>query len=281
MKQTAPSATRVLATLRHFPIIGSDLHVGADSTSLHGSVFGLVVGVLGLFYGAQGVTQTAEQTMSTVWNIPQVERPGFLPRLGRSINGLLVIGSTFLINAFVSGYVTGSGRSWLLRVPITGVLLALNIVAYFLAFRVLTPKSVRTVALRPGAILGGIVFTVLITAGTGLVEHVLSNKSNTYGAFGSVIGIVAFLGLLAKLSVYAAELNPVLERRLYPRQFLVGEPTEADEQAWHDIVHQQRRRDDERIGVGFGEAAPTEAFIDARQPGDDDPQPQPDDIRGH
>ncbi|MDP9092498.1 MAG: YihY/virulence factor BrkB family protein [Actinomycetota bacterium] len=264
----------LLATLRHFPIIGSDLHVGAGPSSLHGSVLGLAVGVVGMFYGAQGVTQTAEQTMSTVWNIPQVERPGFLPRLGRSVSGLLVIAATFLLNAFVTGYATGSGRSWALRVPIIAVLLALNVLAYLLAFRVLTPKQVRTRALRPGAVVGGVAFTALITLGTGLVEHTLSNKSNTYGAFGSVIGIVAFLGLLAKLSVYAAELNPVLDRRLYPRQFLVGEPTEADEQVWHDIVHQERRRGDQRIGVGFGEAAPAEVSADARQPGDDDPQPR-------
>ena len=44
-----------------------------------------------------------------------------------------------------------------------------------------------------------------------------------------MIGIVTFLLLLAKLSLYAAELNPVLSRDLYPRALpLGGEPTEAD-----------------------------------------------------
>jgi hypothetical protein len=40
--------------------------------------------------------------------------------------------------------------------------------------------------------------------------------------FGSVIGIVTFLLLLAKLSLYAAELNPVRERTLYPRSLPFG-----------------------------------------------------------
>lgn len=124
------------------------------------------------------------------------------------------------------------------------------------------------------------VFTALITAGTGLLQNVVSDKSNTYGAFGTVIGIVAFLGILAKVSIYAAELNPVLERRLYPRQFLVGDPTAADEQVLHDIAHQERQREDQRIGVGFGNAAPDEAATDAQQPDDDARQPQLDTASG-
>ena len=63
--------------------------------------------------------------------------------------------------------------------------------------------------------------------GTGLVTHQLKHADATYGAFGTVIGIVAFLLLLAKLSMYAAELNPVLARRLYPRALPTAEPTEA------------------------------------------------------
>jgi len=65
-----------------------------------------------------------------------------------------------------------------------------------------------------------VVFTLLTTLGTGLINHQLRNASGTYGNFGSVIGLVAFLLLLAKLSVYAAELNCVLDKKLYPRSFL-------------------------------------------------------------
>lgn len=253
--------------------------MGSGTSALHGSALGIVVGVLGLLYGAQGVTQTAEQVMATVWNVPMYARPGFVPRLGRSLAGLVVIGVTFLLNAFASGYATGSGRPWAVRVPVLAALAVFNVAAYLGGFRILTPRSAPTRALWPGAVLGGIVLTALITVGTGLVEHVLGNQSNTYGTFGTVIGVVAFLGLLAKLSVYAAELNPVLNRRLYPRQFLVGEPTPADEQVWHDLAHQERRRKDQRIGVGFGQAAPDEAATDARRAGDDDPQPQLDQDR--
>jgi hypothetical protein len=75
---------------------------------------------------------------------------------------------------------------------------------------------------------------------------------------------VAILLLLAKLSIYAAELNPVLSRSLYPRALpMGGEPTDADRQVLIDLAHAQQRREDQVIGVGFGENAVAEAAADA------------------
>ena len=104
-----------------------ELQRGAADTSLHGSTVGLVVGLIGLIYGAQGVTQTAQLAMATVWNIPQDQRTGFLPRLGRSLAGLITIGGAFLINAFVTGYATGGTSNYAIRVPVIVGLLVINV----------------------------------------------------------------------------------------------------------------------------------------------------------
>ena len=247
----------LVQTLHEFPVIGADFNVkpGNDS-ALHGSTFGLVVGLLGLVYGAQGVTQTAQLAMATVWNIPRIDRTGFLPRLGRSLAGLITIGVAFLVNAFVTTYATGGTSSYAIRIPVLAGLLALNCALYFATFTLLTAKVVGPRGHLPGAILGGVAFTALITIGSGLVTHVLKHASGTYGAFGTVIGIVAFLLLLAKLSLYAAELNPVLSRRLYPRALpMVDEPTEADLEVLTDIVKAEQRRKDQVITVGYGDPA--------------------------
>ena len=143
-------------------------------------------------------------------------------------------------------------------------LLIINSALYYAAFTILTPKVVGPRGLWPGAITGGVAFTALITVGTGLLTHTLSNASNTYGTFGAVIGIVAILLLLAKVSIYAAELNPVLARNLYPRALpMVKEPTAADLQVLTDLVHAQARRPDQVIGVGFGENGVAQAAADA------------------
>src|SRR5262249_48115383 len=138
--------------------------------------------------------------------------------------GLFVIGVTVLINAFGSTYATGTNRSMLVRIPVIAALLLINIGLYYWAFIVLTPKGIGRRSLFPGSIAGAVAFTLLITVGTGLITHQLKNASDTYGTFGTVIGLVGFLLVLAKLTLYAAELNPVLARRLYPRALSGGEP---------------------------------------------------------
>ena len=245
--------TGLIRTLHEFPVVGSSFNP-ASPGALHGSTLGLVIGLAGLLYGAQGVTQTAQQAMATVWNIPQTQRTGFLPRLGRSLAGLFTIGAAFVVNAFVTAYATGGTASYAIRIPVLAGLLVINAGLYFATFTLLTAKAVGPRGLLPGAFAGAVAFTALITIGTGLITHQLKNTSATYGAFGTVIGIVAFLLLLAKLSMYAAELNPVLARRLYPRSLpLGGEPTDADRQVLSAIVHAEQRRDDQTIDVAFGD----------------------------
>jgi uncharacterized BrkB/YihY/UPF0761 family membrane protein len=255
--------TGLIRTLHEFPVVGSSFNP-ASPGALHGSALGLVIGLAGLLYGAQGVTQTAQQAMATVWNIPQTQRTGFLPRLGRSLAGLFTIGAAFVVNAFVTGYATGGTASYAIRITVLAGLLVINAGLYFATFTLLTAKAIGPRGLLPGAIAGAVAFTALITIGTGLVTHQLKNTSATYGAFSTVIGIVAFLLLLAKLSMYAAELNPVLARRLYPRSLpMGGEPTDADRQVLSAIVHAEQRRDDQTIDVAFGEHAAGQAAPDA------------------
>jgi uncharacterized BrkB/YihY/UPF0761 family membrane protein len=253
----------LIRTLHEFPVIGTSFNP-TNPDALHGSTLGLIVGLIGLVYGAQGVTQTAQYAMATVWNIPQTQRTGFLPRLGRSLAGLITIGGAFIVNAFVTSYATAGTTSSAIRILVLAGLLVINVGLYWVTFTVLTAKVIGPRGLLPGAILGAIAFTALITLGTGLMTHQLKNASTTYGAFGGVIGIVFLLLLLAKLSMYAAELNPVLARRLYPRALpLGGEPTDADRQVLASIVHAEQRRDDQVIGVGFGEDAADQAASDA------------------
>jgi uncharacterized BrkB/YihY/UPF0761 family membrane protein len=255
--------TGIVKTLHEFPVIGSNFNP-SNPAALHGSTLGLIVGLIGLVYGAQGVTQTAQHAMATVWHIPQTQLTGFLPRLGRSLAGLVTIGGAFIVNAFVTSYATGGTADYVIRIPVLAGLLIINAALYFATFTLLTAKVIGPRGLLPGAILGGVSFTALITVGTGLMTHQLKNASATYGTFGTVIGIVTLLLLLAKLSMYAAELNPVLARRLYPRALpMGGDPTDADLRVLASIAHAEQRRDDQVIGVGFGEDAVDEATSDA------------------
>ncbi len=258
---------QLVTTLHEFPVVGSQFNPERGSSSLHGSSLALFVGLLGLLYGAQGVTQTAQQAMVRVWNIPQVDVPGFLPRLGRSLVGLAIIGGSFVMNAATATLATSSGVGYLVRIPLLVGMSAMNVVLYVLAFRALTPATIATGSLLPGAALAATGFTFLVTLGSGLVQHQVRNSSATYGQFGIVIGLVGFLFLLAKVSLYGAELNPVLARNLWPRALQPTNPTEADDHVLHDITHENLRRRDQRIGVGFGDHAQEEGRLDVKRSG--------------
>jgi len=92
-----------------------------------------------------------------------------------------------------------------------------NAIVYLSVFKVLTPKAVRSRQLLPGAIVGGIAWTILQAVGGYLIGHDLRNDSVTYGVFGVVLGLLAFVYLGSEITIYAAELNAVLARHLWPR----------------------------------------------------------------
>ncbi len=241
----------VVHTLHQFPIIGTQFNASQGGSNLHGSGIGLVIGLIGLVYGAQGVTQTAEQAMATVWDVPRTQRPSFAPRLARSLGALAIIGGAFLLNAVLASLATARGENVGVRISIIVALAVLNIVLYAASFRVLTPVDGSVRRYVPGAIVAGVGFTFLMTVGSGLVQHQLRHSSSTYGAFAAVIGVVLFLLLLAKLTMYSAELNPVLERKLWPRALVSSNPTEADERVLRAESKETQGRPDKVSEVGF------------------------------
>src|SRR5262249_44002594 len=100
----------VVHTLHQFPVIGNDFNPASGSSNLHGSPCAAAVGIAGLLYGSQGVTQTAQKAMARAWNIPRAELPGFFPRLARSLGGLFVISLAFLVTAMVGGFAAVQGN---------------------------------------------------------------------------------------------------------------------------------------------------------------------------
>ena len=129
------------------------------------------------------------------------------------------------MNAFVTSYATGGTTSYAIRIPVLAGLLIINAALYFATFTLLTAKPVGPRGLLPGAVLGAVAFTALITVGTGLMTHQLKNASATYGAFGGVIGIVALLLLLAKLRKQQERRHcqgldkfPQIHRRMFPQR---------------------------------------------------------------
>ena len=126
---------------------------------------------------------------------------------------------------------------------------------YIGAFRALTPKGVATRQLLPGAITGGILWTALQVLGTWLVHHFLHSDS-IYGVFGTVLGLLAWIYLAVEVTVYCAEINVVLARRLWPRSIVQPPLTEADRASMALQALQNQRRPEQHVEVTFDDRRP-------------------------
>ena len=114
----------------------------------------------------------------------------------------------------------------------------------------LTPKGVPTRNLLAGAITGGILWTVLQVLGTWLVHRYLHSDS-VYGVFADVLGLLAWIYLAIEITVYSAEINVVLARRLWPRALVQPPLTEADRASMALQALQNQRRPEQHVEVTF------------------------------
>jgi uncharacterized BrkB/YihY/UPF0761 family membrane protein len=126
---------------------------------------------------------------------------------------------------------------------------------YLTSFRVLTPRGVPGRSLVPGAVAGGIGWTVLQAIGAVVVNH-FRNTNSVYGYFGTVLGLIAWLYLAVERTVYAAEINVVLARRLWPRSIVQPPLTEADRSSLALQALQNQRREEQRVTVWFSDRPP-------------------------
>jgi uncharacterized BrkB/YihY/UPF0761 family membrane protein len=127
----------------------------------------------------------------------------------------------------------------------------LNVAISLAGFRLLTPKIVPWRDLLPGAVLTGVAWSVLQLLGGYLVSQRLQQTSEVYGLFAIVLGLLFWLSLGAQISLYAAELNVVLARKLYPRSIVQPPLTEPDRRALRQLAQQEERRPEQRVRVDF------------------------------
>jgi YihY family inner membrane protein len=232
-----PGAQKALtdSVLGEFPVIGPQLRENAGHP-LHGSSLALVFGVLGLAWGALGVSQVLQETMYQVWDVPRKIRPNFLTRIlkGLLLFALLGVGvaATTVVASLGSVLNWGPFGSVLAAIPAAVV----NIAVFYGMFRILSPPHIKGRQLLPGSVMAGIGWQVLQTVGVNLVSHQLRHASQVYGVFGFTLALLSFLYLAGQLTAYSAELNVVKARHLWPRSMLADA---ADSEA--APPHQQPR----------------------------------------
>jgi membrane protein len=236
------------SALKQFPII----HNQIKAHGLHGHVVALVIGLVTSLLAGLGVTQAAQNAFDRVWAVPLKDRPNFIQSRLRGLGLLAALGLLFLISTLASGLVTGGlGKGLLVKVAGIVISLLLNFGLFMAAFRLMTAATVPTRDLRIGVLVAGVLWEILQVLGGYYVGHVVKNSTNTYGTFAFVIALLVWLHLGAQLTLYAAEVNVVVTRRLWPRSLLGGPTEPADKRTLTALAKVEERHPDEQVDVEF------------------------------
>jgi YihY family inner membrane protein len=249
-----------------FPIIGTSIQKTVAGSRLRGSGLVLAVGAAFALWGGLGVADAAQAAMNGIWNVPRRRYPNFLLRRLRGLAWLVVLGGGLLAASVAAGFAhaAGSALSGVAGVAASAVV---NTLLFLVGFRVLTVRNVPLRSLLPGALLAALAWALLQWLGGWYVGRQLTRATNTYGTFALVIGLLSWLYLAATVTLYAAELNAVRARRLWPRSLAPPPLGRADEQVLEDLAKQEERRPEQRVEVSFGgEAEPGERPAEREPP---------------
>jgi len=238
------------SALARIPVLGAQL--ADDVDPLTGSAAALAIGFAGALWAGLGVTVALGGAFEEIWDVPRLERRSAIRARTRGLVMLVVLGAALAAVTALAGRAIGGGigpgAEWLGALVSS---LAGNAGIFLAGFWLLTagPRSVGE--LLPGVAVAAVGSLVLQSAGGWYVDHTVTAASDTYGTFAVVIGLMSWFFLLAHLVLFAAEVNVVRARRLWPRS-LTGALEPADRAALRGSAEAARRDPRQEIRVRFG-----------------------------
>jgi YihY family inner membrane protein len=241
------------SALGSFPIIGSQLQ--SQVHGLTGSALAVVIGSLLLLYGAIGLGLATQSAMNKVWNIPYVRWPSLPVRYLRGLAVLVLLALSTIGSTVLTGFATLTSHGQASTALLLVGSLALNFVLILAAYMVMTAVrfTLREVVL--GAVLATVFWQALQIVGSWYVGRELRHATATYGFFGIVIVLVAWIYLGAQFFLLAAEINVVKRYRLWPRSITQPPLTDADRAVFERLARMEIRRGEVEVQVDFTPAA--------------------------
>jgi len=237
------------SALAQFPVVGDQLR--SNVSTVRGSGIGLAIGLVVSLWAGLRAAQAMHDAMDAIWRVPIRKRSGFVAQKLTALAVLGLVGAAVVGSTGLSSFATATAEIGLVgRVGAAVLAVAFAVAMFLVIFEVLADHPRATWStLWPGSLLAGVAWVVLQTVGTIYVQHVVNGSSETYGSFAVVLGLVAYLYLLAQISIYAAELNAVLALGLWPRAIDAEQLTRADRRALTINARVEERIPDQRVKV--------------------------------
>ncbi|MFL5821983.1 MAG: YihY/virulence factor BrkB family protein [Solirubrobacteraceae bacterium] len=249
----------VHSVLTNFPVIGPQL--SANIASFQGSGVALAIGVLGTLYGALGAMQAAQVGFNQMYGVPRNRQPNPISSRVRSVGLLALLGTWILVSTGISVILsTANEISHEIgpAVKVAGYLVnfVVNVGLFSVAFRLLTAREFRLRRVLTGGMVAAALWMLVQGFGSAFISHTFKHTDHLYGVFAIVLVTLAWIYLQAVILIVSAELNVVLEYRLWPRSLLTPftdnvELTDADRRAYRLYAKTQRFKGFETVTAEF------------------------------
>ena len=256
------------SALGSFPVIGNQLQ--SQIHPLTGSVFAVVISGLLLLYGAIGLGLATQSAMNKVWNIPYVDWPSLPMRYLRGLGVLVLLAASAIGSTVLTGFATLTSHDQVSRVLLLIASLALNFVLILVAFMVMTAVRFAWRDLVLGVALATVFWQVLQLFGSWYVGRELRHATETYGFFGIVLALLAWIFLGAQLFLLAAEINVVKRYRLWPRSVTQPPLTPADRLVFERLAQMEVRRPEAEVKIEFTPEAGFDPLVTSPAPTGED-----------
>jgi YihY family inner membrane protein len=271
------------SALGEFPVIGDQ--IAQNIHSFRGSTVAVAIGVAGSVYGALNVAQAAQQALNKIFAVPRHARPDpFRSRL-KGTKFLLLLGLALFVTTGLSTATEWAAGLFGARLAV-GVRVAAEILAVLLyaallvsSYRLLTRRRLPLRVMYLPALGAACAWQALLFGGTFYVGHVLRGTTATYGLFGIVLGLLAWIYLGSLVYLVTAEISAVRCMRLWPRSLLSPftdrvHLSPADQRAYRSYATTETFKGFEKITVHFDPPPHADAGDDAG-PGERGPDGHP------
>ncbi|MEU0337369.1 YihY/virulence factor BrkB family protein [Streptomyces sp. NPDC006193] len=252
------------SALSEFPVIGDQL--GSNIHSFHGSGAAIAVGVAGSVYGALGVAQAVQHGLNKIFAVPRHARPDPLRSRLKSLYFLLLLASGLLLTTALSSAESAAGLFGTrlavgIRVLVGVAGVALNAALLLVSYRIMTRRRLPLRSMWGPALGAACAWQALQWGGSYYVGHVLRGTTATYGMFGIVLGLLAWIYLAGLVYLATAEIIAVRCMRLWPRSLLTPftdrvHLATGDVRAYRSYAATESFKGFEKIFVHFGEPPP-------------------------
>lgn len=225
--------------------------------NLTGSPLALIVGLVLAIYSGLAVAKTAQTAFNDVYAVAQTDRPNFFASILRALVLVVVVGVGLVVATVVGSAASSAGTLGLtfigpgLRVVSVILSIAVLTAVFVLAFNWLTVREMTWRQALPGALLAAVGYEIISQFATAFIAHRASSSNATYGTFATVIAMLSWFYLTAQVVLLSAELNVVLQFRLWPRALRGAPDTDADYRTLEALAERERYHHHEDVDTSF------------------------------